>query len=452
MVCQRMFYNSSTGSLAVAVRLAFWIVPLSFSCFLGVAWGASSLGSHHVNHFQGSKHHSVPVEIYKSPASLRAGHAGTTYIFGRGGGLITYTWPPNDRPSTRADRLAVGFSTQLKDAVLVRVDSSSGLGDYLQLHIEKGNIGVIFNVGTDDITIEEPAKFVNDGKYHIVRFTRSGGNATLQVDDLPVIERYPTGNNDNERLAIARQRIPYRLGRVVDEWLLDKGRQLTIFNSQTTIKIGGKDRSRPFQGQLSGLYYNGLKVLNMAVDNDPNIKIEGSVRLVGEAPSSMTTESSATANQSQTSTSIMEITTTTASSRRGKPPTREPQPTDDLLVASAECPSDDEDIDPCEPSSANPTGPGSKGFPGPSEVIRESSSTTGMVVGIVAAAALCILILLYAMYKYRNRDEGSYHVDESRNYISNSAQSNGTVVKEKQANSAKSSSKNKKNKDKEFYV
>lgn len=32
------------------------------------------------------------------------------------------------------------------------------------------------------------------------------------------------GNNDNERLAIARQRIPYRLGRVVDEWLLDKGK------------------------------------------------------------------------------------------------------------------------------------------------------------------------------------------------------------------------------------
>uniref|UniRef100_A0AAV2KTG2 Uncharacterized protein n=1 Tax=Knipowitschia caucasica TaxID=637954 RepID=A0AAV2KTG2_KNICA len=60
---------------------------------------------------------------------------GTTYIFGRGGALITYTWPPNDRPSTRADRLAVGFSTQLKEAVLVRVESAKGLGDYLELHI-----------------------------------------------------------------------------------------------------------------------------------------------------------------------------------------------------------------------------------------------------------------------------------------------------------------------------
>ncbi|XP_049456988.1 neurexin-1a isoform X6 [Epinephelus fuscoguttatus] len=382
--------------------------------------------------------------------------AGTTYIFGRDGGLITYTWPPNDRPSTRADRLAIGFSTHLKDAVLVRVDSSSGLGDFLKLHIEKGNIAVVFNVGTDDINIEETSKFVNDGKYHIVKFTRSGGNATLQVDDLPVIERYPTGNNDNERLAIARQRIPYRLGRVVDEWLLDKGRQLTIFNSQTTIQIGGweRDRSRSFQGQLSGLYYNGLKVFNMAAEGDPNIKIQGSVRLVGESPSSITPQSSTTANRSETSTSIMEITTTTASSRRVKQTTpREPQQTtDDLLVASAECPSDDEDIDPCEPSSANPTGVGTKTYPGTSEVFRESSSTTGMVVGIVAAAALCILILLYAMYKYRNRDEGSYHVDESRNYISNSAQSNGTVVKEKPVNTAKTSSKNKKNKDKEYYV
>ncbi|KAG3267331.1 neurexin 1, partial [Ictidomys tridecemlineatus] len=382
---------------------------------------------------------------------------GTTYIFSKGGGQITYKWPPNDRPSTRADRLAIGFSTVQKEAVLVRIGSSLGLLDYLKLNLHQGKIGVKFNVGTDDIAIEESNAIINDGKYHVVRFTRSGGNATLQVDSWPVIERYPAGNNDNERLAIARQRIPYRLGRVVDEWLLDKGRQLTIFNSQATIIIGGKEQGQPFQGQLSGLYYNGLKVLNMAAENDANIAIVGNVRLVGEVPSSMTTESTATAMQSEMSTSIMETTTTLATStaRRGKPPTKEPisQTTDDILVASAECPSDDEDIDPCEPSSANPTRVGGREpYPGSAEVIRESSSTTGMVVGIVAAAALCILILLYAMYKYRNRDEGSYHVDESRNYISNSAQSNGAVVKEKQPSSAKSANKNKKNKDKEYYV
>uniref|UniRef100_A0A673FRY5 Neurexin 1 n=1 Tax=Sinocyclocheilus rhinocerous TaxID=307959 RepID=A0A673FRY5_9TELE len=335
---------------------------------------------------------------------------GTTYIFGRDGGLIVYTWPPNDRPSTRADRLAVGFSTQQKDAVLVRVDSSSGLGDYLQLQI--------------------------------VSLTQTNTHLLL-------------GNIDNERLAIARQRIPYRLGRVVDEWLLDKGRQLTIFNSQTTIKIGGWEKgSRPFQGQVSGLYYNGLKVLNMAAEGDPNVRVEGSARLVGDMPSSSITpqsSASATGNRSETSPSITDITTTTASNRQGKQTTT---PQDDLLVASAECPSDDEDIDPCDPSSgglAHPPLPEAKGYPSP-EVIRESSSTTGMVVGIVAAAALCILILLYAMYKYRNRDEGSYHVDESRNYISNSAtQPNGAAVKEKPIGVPKNK-KDKKNKDKEYYV
>eukprot|EP00063_Salmo_salar_P038883 XP_014013718.1 PREDICTED: neurexin-1a-like isoform X12 [Salmo salar] len=380
--------------------------------------------------------------------------AGTTYIFGRDGGVIVYTWPPNERPSTRADRLALGFSTQQKHATLLRVDSASGLGDYLQLQIDKGNIRVVFNVGTDDINIEETAKFVNDGKYHIVRFTRSGGNATLQLDDLPIIERYPSGNIDNERLAIARQRIPYRLGRIVDDWLLDKGRQLTIFNSQTTVTVGRGKEAGQFQGQMAGLYYNGLKILNMAAEGHAHIRLEGSTRLVGDMPSSsITPQSSAAAggNRLDPAANAGDITTTTATNKKQGGGTTQ-QSTDDLLVASAECPSDDEDIDPCDPSSAaHPPLPEVKPFPGTSEVVRESSSTTGMVVGIVAAAALCILILLYAMYKYRNRDEGSYHVDESRNYISNSATQPNGSTKDKPLGITKIS-KNKNNKDKEYYV
>ncbi|XP_026990846.2 neurexin 2b isoform X17 [Tachysurus fulvidraco] len=621
------------------------VLSLSLLAFPGPAVSArvsSSLSTtHHVHHFH-NKHGTVPIAINRMPFLTRGGHAGTTYIFGRGGALITYTWPPNDRPSTRADRLAVGFSTQLKEAVLLRVESAKGLGDYLELHIERGKIGVIFNVGTDDIAIEENGVVVSDGKYHVVRFTRSGGNATLQVDNQPVIERFPSGNFDNERLAIARQRIPYRLGRVVDEWLLDKGRQLTIFNSQAFIKIGGGEKGRNFQGQISGLYYNGLQVLKLAAEGDPNVQVQGNLRLVGEVPSVLTTDTTSTTPLADMSTTIMETTTTmaTTTTRKQRSPTMRDtvtQNTDDLLVASAECPSDDEDLEECEPGGGelvlpiitvdsldppsvatrypvipppptyhpfltllettkesmshsnghapcpmdqedceeamevsaygsgemtesddedyyknsplvtdrtvlppppavaeNPRGdrhfsrppnsqrpllpstpttsprlkpniksgpnipagkmntrdqvllppvqpsadpehggrhrhiPGitnppnfptaepsspDRGPPGAVEVIRESSSTTGMVVGIVAAAALCILILLYAMYKYRNRDEGSYQVDQSRNYISNSAtQSNGTLVKEKQSGTTKTGTKSKKNKDKEYYV
>ncbi|XP_063097049.1 neurexin 3 isoform X37 [Cavia porcellus] len=376
---------------------------------------------------------------------------GATYIFGKSGGLILYTWPANDRPSTRSDRLAVGFSTTVKDGILVRIDSAPGLGDFLQLHIEQGKIGVVFNIGTVDISIKEERTPVNDGKYHVVRFTRNGGNATLQVDNWPVNEHYPTGNTDNERFQMVKQKIPFKYNRPVEEWLQEKGRQLTIFNTQAQIAIGGKDKGRLFQGQLSGLYYDGLKVLNMAAENNPNIKINGSVRLVGEVPSILGTTQT-TSMPPEMSTTVMETTTTMATTTtRKNRSTASIQPTSDDLVSSAECSSDDEDFVECEPSPANPTEPGIRRVPGASEVIRESSSTTGMVVGIVAAAALCILILLYAMYKYRNRDEGSYQVDETRNYISNSAQSNGTLLKEKQP-SSKSGHKKQKNKDKEYYV
>nr|XP_060613468.1 neurexin 3 isoform X17 [Anolis sagrei ordinatus] len=503
---------------------------------------------------------------------------GATYIFGKSGGLILYTWPANDRPSTRTDRLAVGFSTTVKDGILVRIDSAPGLTDFLQLHIEQGKIGVVFNIGTVDISIKEESTPVNDGKYHVVRFTRNGGNATLQVDGWPVNEHYPSGNTDTA-FQLVKQKIPFKYNRPVEEWLQEKddatphhhltsrpatttkiGRQLTIFNTQAQIAIGGKDRGRLFQGQLSGLYYNGLKVLNMAAENNPNIKINGSVRLVGEVPSILGTAPT-TSMPPEMSTTVMETTTTMATTTTRKNRSTPTIQTTDDLVSSAECSNDDEDLIECEQSvgkpdkslstsifeggykahapkweakdfrpnkvsetgrttttalspelirstassstgmvpklpagninnrdlkpqpdivllplptayeldstklksplitspmfrnvpTANPTEPGIRRVPGASEVVRESSSTTGMVVGIVAAAALCILILLYAMYKYRNRDEGSYQVDETRNYISNSAQSNGTLMKEKQQ-STKSGHKKQKNKDKEYYV
>nr|XP_029543363.1 neurexin-3a isoform X16 [Oncorhynchus nerka] len=381
---------------------------------------------------------------------------GMTYIFGKGGGLITFNWPANERPSTRTDRLTIGFSTSLKDGILVRIDSAPGLGDYLMLHIEQGKIGVTFNIGTMDISVRESSTPVNDGKYHVVRFTRNGGNATLQVDNWSINEHFPGATTDNERLEIATKKFPLKYARPVVDWLQEKGRQLTIFNTQATVTIGGSDRSRPFQGQLSGLYYNGLKVLNMAAEGNPNIKINGSVRLVGDVPS-VAGSARTTAQPPEMSTTFIETTTTmsTTTTRKHRSSPTIQQTTDDI-VSSAECSSDDEDLEECDSGHAGglalPTQPGVNRVPGPPEVSRQSSSTTGMVVGIVAAAALCILILLYAMYKYRNRDEGSYQVDESRNYITNSAtQSNGAVMKDKQQ-SSKGSKVKQKNKDKEYYV
>ncbi|XP_062253631.1 neurexin-3-beta-like isoform X3 [Platichthys flesus] len=462
------------GSIALYQKT--WVVWLILGCIamsakqgMSLSWrsensvtsrsrvAAASYARAEPHHLHVMRHRSSPpISMYRPPASLKSGHAGTTYIFGKGGGLITFKWPANERPSTRTDRLTVGFSSSLKDGILVRIDSAPGLGDYLMLHIQQGKIGVTFNIGTVDISVQESGTTVNDGKYHVVRFTRNGGNATLQVDNWSINEHFPTGNSDIERYQMANKKIPFKYARPVEEWLQEKGRQLTIFNTQASVAIGGSDHARPFQGQLSGLYYNGLKVLNMAAEGNPNIKINGSVRLVGDVPSGAGSART-TAMAPEMSTTFIETTTmmSTTTTRKHRSSSTVQHPSDDI-VSSAECSSDDEDLEECETSHAgglaHPTEPGVRRVPGPSEVVRESSSTTGMVIGIVAAAALCILILLYAMYKYRNRDEGSYQVDESRNYITNSAvQSNGAVMKDKQQ-SLKGSNKKQKNKDKEYYV
>ena len=44
------------------------------------------------------------------------------------------------------------------------------------------------------------------------------------------------------------------------------------------------------------------------------------------------------------------------------------------------------------------------------------SLSIGVIVGIAAGVILLLLILAYAVYKYKSRDEGSYKVDESKNY------------------------------------
>ncbi len=60
-----------------------------------------------------------------------------------------------------------------------------------------GNVVVSYNLGTEDILLGEPSVRVDDGKYHVVRFTRSEANSTLQVDDNQIRTKYVTGETRN---------------------------------------------------------------------------------------------------------------------------------------------------------------------------------------------------------------------------------------------------------------
>ena len=58
----------------------------------------------------------------------------------------------------------------------------------------EGNIFMVYNMGTNDHPIGEINVKVNDNQYHVVRFTRSGANSTIQVDDYNVQTNHPAGN------------------------------------------------------------------------------------------------------------------------------------------------------------------------------------------------------------------------------------------------------------------
>ncbi|CAH1263754.1 NRXN2 [Branchiostoma lanceolatum] len=473
----------------------------------------------------------------------------TTYEFGPAGGLITYEFPNEARPNTRIDMLAVGFTTRVTQAVLVRIDSATS-DDFMEIMINDGLLVATYNMGTQDHPVSEKSKKVNDGSYHIVRFSRIGANASLQLDNLPLNEKKPPG------------------------------KQLSVFNSQAYIRLGGRSsngRSRRgvdkpyFVGMLSGFYYNDIKVLDLARQKDPRVKVEGDVKAVkppsmptrvpplpvppqprkpvppsdeddilvmsgsgcqsddeddcdpslgsgeegiitpiingqptpkppkppkstpivpvpsdGPGPDSCDDEDdpdcddgSGSGDGSGTTTASTDavrfsVTTTTGGRKQTTPPTLQPSPplqpglTPNTVAGPR---GNGQQILPTngvsnvipplfpkqpngKPSNIITLEPGNGKSPVQNPVqeqqVADTASTTGMVVGIVVAAAIALLILLYAMYKYRNRDEGSYRIDESRNYNFHTsglpAQQNGSVPKEKPHKPVK------KKDSKEWYV
>lgn len=52
---------------------------------------------------------------------------------------------------------------------------------------------VMYNLGSNDLLLEEISVKVNDNAYHVIRFNRQGHNATLQVDDYNVLSNHPSG-------------------------------------------------------------------------------------------------------------------------------------------------------------------------------------------------------------------------------------------------------------------
>ncbi|XP_037707365.1 neurexin-1 isoform X5 [Drosophila subpulchrella] len=177
------------------------------------------------------------------------------YEFGNNKGMVQYTFPENAQADTEEDNIAMGFITTRPDAVLLRVESAT-TQDYMELEIVEGNIFMVYNIGSVDLPLGEIGTKVNDNAYHVVRFQRKGGNATLQLDDYNVQALTPQSHHS------------------------------TVFNTMSNVQVGGKFSrngrnriERPFAGVIAGLSVNKLRILDLAVERDPQITIRGDVQL-----------------------------------------------------------------------------------------------------------------------------------------------------------------------------
>ncbi|KFM77826.1 Neurexin-3-beta, partial [Stegodyphus mimosarum] len=331
-------------------------------------------------------------------------------------------------------------------------------------------------MGTEDHPIGELSVNVNDHQYHVVRFTRSGPNSTIQIDDHNVRTKQPTG------------------------------RQHTIFNSHSVIQVGGKFNpiktriERPFQGVISGLVFGGHRILDMAAEGDPRISVQGDVELlISIPPDGVTTGSSTDAEEKPTTPEPVEPTEEVVFSGAGSgcwddedacessnnekqgelitPEFVSPTPEDLNSPHHDACEDDDDCIDigsgisegevvrpedilltiptyqPISPeknpvsstSTAPPVmmvshdvppdssqpkttrvpvvvyevpipGPSGKDYQRPTQRTRSSADNTALVIGVIAGVLIAIVLIALIVYKLRNRTEGSYKVDESKNY------------------------------------
>ncbi|CAD5112828.1 DgyrCDS2039 [Dimorphilus gyrociliatus] len=85
---------------------------------------------------------------------------------------------------------------------------------------------------------------------------------------------------------------------------------------------------------------------------------------------------------------------------------------DEPSILSVE-PTDDEPFNRKTTVSVNPASE-----PPPNEISTgKFSLNLGLIIGVACGVLVLLLIVTYVLYKYRARDDGSYKVDESKNYI-----------------------------------
>lgn len=122
-----------------------------------------------------------------------------------------------------------------------------------------------YNLGDEKFQFGTTAIKVSDGAYHVIRFSRSGKNATLQVDLADTVTHSPYGN----KLEVFNYQSMITIGGGLTSSLQRKGRE----PRQVAAAI-----ELPYRGFISGLVFNDLRMLELAAEGDPRITFTGDVR------------------------------------------------------------------------------------------------------------------------------------------------------------------------------
>ncbi|XP_021945063.1 neurexin-1 [Folsomia candida] len=235
----------------------------------------------------------------------------TTYQFTSGHLIYRSPAPPTSPPT---HSLALLLATTKTDSLILKIESPTTT-DYLELLLSNGKIKLKFNFDGKSDHVLSMDKKIADRNLHVVKILTSFHGLSLVVDGEEVRKR-GVGNLNGGVVLVGN------------------------------VPSGGGDK-RQFKGIISGLVYNTHRLLDMAIDRDPRIRIHGNSVHPVASISSVNFHSNKVVNNDEEELAYMQKTTASHSSSSPHSSSLN----DDLLITSGDtikCSSYHSDDEDCE--------------------------------------------------------------------------------------------------------
>ncbi|EPB75860.1 laminin G domain protein [Ancylostoma ceylanicum] len=193
----------------------------------------------------------APLQLILATGARTVVLAATTASFSAPS-TIFFEYPMGERPSTSRDYMLFAFRTSRPSGVLLSIDCAVDQ-DYFTVYLEEGFLQVKYNLGSREHHFGHFAHKVNDNKKHTIRIHRNESNVTLQIDGRPPIRYRPKGSDELVTLNM--------------QWRVSLGAALNSRHIDSGPRRGRRRKSikliDPFDGEISGVNYNGLMILDL---------------------------------------------------------------------------------------------------------------------------------------------------------------------------------------------